>query len=82
MLFRSAMKIYPYYRKITRNGFVRDELRQVIEEESAHRRIVEDRCLKIMNPNDVPDFEECDAIEEGIFSDFERAVEREISMSL
>ncbi len=75
---RRAMKIYPYYRKITRNGFVRDELKQVMEEESSHRRTVEEQCLKIMNPNDVPDFEECDAIEEGIFTDFEKAVEREV----
>src|SRR5579885_2493331 len=71
---RRAMKIYPYYRKISRNGFVRDELRLVMEDESSHRRIIEDQCLKILNPNDVPDFQECDAVEEEIFKVFEAAI--------
>ncbi len=76
---RRAMKLYPTYRKATRNGFVRDELRQVIEEESSHRRVIEDRCLKILNKNDVPDFSECDAMEEKLFSKFAAAIEKEIT---
>lgn len=75
---RRAMKVYPHYRKVTRNGFVRDELRRVIEEESTHRRLVEDRCLKIMNPNNVADFGECDAIEEEVFREFEKTLEKEV----
>jgi hypothetical protein len=76
---RRAMKIYPLYRKITRNGFVRDELKQVVEEESSHRRIVEEECLKILNPNDVPDFEECDRMEEGLFQTFALALEQAVA---
>jgi hypothetical protein len=75
---RRAMKIYPLYRKLTRNGFVRDELKQVVEEESSHRRIIEEECLKILNPNDVPDFEECDRMEEALFAKFQSAVESAI----
>ena len=79
---RRAMKIYPYYRKITRNGFVRDELKQVIDDESSHRRRIESQCLKILNPSDVPDFQECDAFEEEIYRHFERSIEKEIMSSL
>lgn len=73
---RRAMKLYPLYRKITHSGFVRDELKRVIEEESSHRRFIEEECLKILNRNDVPDFEECDQIEEGIFAEFEGSIDR------
>jgi hypothetical protein len=73
---RRAMKLYPVYRRITRNGFIRDELKRVVEEESSHRRIIEEACLKILNRNDVPDFEECDRMEEGLFSKFQQAVEK------
>lgn len=72
---RRAMKLYPLYRKITRNGFVRDELKQVVDEEANHRRLIEAECLKILNPNDVPDFEECDRMEETLFAKFQAAVE-------
>ncbi|HSA58972.1 MAG TPA: hypothetical protein VLJ37_04735, partial [bacterium] len=71
---RRAMKLYPLYRKITRNGFVRDELKQVVEEETSHRRMIEEDCLKILNRNDVPDFEECDKVEEDLFAKFQAAV--------
>lgn len=73
---RRAMKLYPVYRRITRNGFIRDELKRVVEEEAAHRRLIEEQCLKILNRNDVPDFEECDRIEEGLFLKFQDAVEK------
>jgi hypothetical protein len=72
---RRAMKLYPVYRKVTRNGFIRDELKRVVDEEVGHRRIVEEECLKILNRNDVPDFEECDRIEEALFAKFQAAVE-------
>jgi len=76
---RRAMKLYPVYRRITRNGFIRDELKRIVEEEAAHRRSIEDGCLKIMNRNDVPDFEECDRMEEELFARFQQAVEKAIT---
>lgn len=76
---RRALKLYPLYRKVTRNGFIRDELKRVIEEEAGHRRTIEEECLKLLNTNDVPDFEECDKIEEMLFVKFEKAVEKALS---
>lgn len=76
---RRAMKLYPYYRRITRNGFVRDELKSVIDEEASHRRLIEERCLKVLNKNDVPGFDECDAAEEKLFLKFGEAIEKEIT---
>ncbi|HEX5037265.1 MAG TPA: hypothetical protein VFX30_08920 [bacterium] len=76
---RRAMKLYPVYRRITRNGFIRDELKRVVEEEASHRRLIEEGCLKIMNRNDVPDFEECDRMEEELFSKFQAAVEKALA---
>lgn len=75
---RRAMKLYPLYRRITRNGFVRDELKRVIEEENAHRRSIEEACLKILNRNDVPDFEECERMEDALFLKFQDALENSI----
>lgn len=75
---RRAMKLYPYYRKITRNGFVRDELKQIIDEEASHRRVIEEQCLKILNRNDVPDFEPCEAIEENLFQALVKGLYEEI----
>lgn len=77
---RRAMKLYPVYRRITRNGFIRDELKRVVEEEASHRRSIEEGCLKIMNRNDVPDFEECDRMEEELFVRFQQAVEKAIAV--
>lgn len=76
---RRAMKLYPVYRRITRNGFIRDELKRVVEEEANHRRAIEDECLKILNRNDVPEFDECDRMEEALFAKFQEAVEKAIS---
>lgn len=76
---RRAMKLYPVYRRITRNGFIRDELKRVVEEEANHRRTIEDECLKILNRNDVPEFDECDRMEEALFAKFQEAVEKAIS---
>jgi hypothetical protein len=76
---RRAMKLYPLYRRITRNGFIRDELKRIVEEETSHRRTIEEECLKILNRNDVPEFDECDRIEEGLFGKFQSAIEQAIA---
>jgi hypothetical protein len=76
---RRAMKLYPLYRKMTSNGLVREELKRVIEEESSHKRSIEEECLKILNRNDVPDFEECDQIEEQLFQIFAETLKQAMS---
>lgn len=76
---RRAMKIYPVYRRITRNGFIRDELKRVVEEESNHRRMIEEECLKILNRNDVPEFDECERMEEELFTKFQMEIENALT---
>ena len=67
---RRAMSLYPYYQSITSHGFVRDELRQVIVEESNHRKPIEDKVSQILKKHHRDDFSECQAIEEKLFTDF------------
>ncbi len=79
---RRAMKLYPLYRKMTMNGLVREELKRVIEEESSHKRSIEEECLKLLNRNDVPDFQECDHIEEGLFAAFSSSLTQAVAPPL
>lgn len=67
---RRAMSLYPYYQSITQHGFVRDELRQVIVEESNHRKPIEDKVSHLLKQHQREDFSECQAIEEKLFNEF------------
>ena len=58
------------------------QLKRIVEEEASHRRTIEEECLKILNRNDVPDLEECDRIEEGLFGKFQAALEAAVSQNV
>ncbi len=72
---RRAMSLYPYYQSITPHDFVRDELRQVIIEESNHRKPIEDKVSQILREYQREDFSECQAIEEKLFTDFSHKIQ-------
>ncbi len=71
---RRAMKLYPLYKKLTRQELVQQELGRVIEEENSHRRLIEKQCLEILNRYGVTNFDECEAMEEKLFQEFVKSL--------
>lgn len=75
---RRAMKLYPLYRKLTRNGFVRDEVKKIIEEEANHKKSIEDKAFRILDRYDIPDFQDCESIEERLFLTFSETIHYDV----
>lgn len=71
-----AMLLYPLYKAATRQASVRAELGKVITEEQAHRRDIEETCLRLLKEARVPDLSEPKAIEERLFGGLLSALER------
>lgn len=67
---RRAMKLYPLYKKATKQKVVEEELEKIIEEETSHRHVIEIAMKKILDGLDVKGLDHCEEIEEKLFDVF------------
>lgn len=67
---RRAMKLYPLYKKATKQKVVEEELEKIIEEETSHRHVIEIALKKILAGSDLKGLDHCEEIEEKLFDVF------------
>lgn len=78
MIERRAMKVYPLYKSVTQSEVVREELQDIILEETRHMHDIEKKALKILKKKGLRDFSSLFEIEEHFYQVFEASLRKKL----
>ncbi len=78
LIEKRAMKLYPLYLSVSQNPDVKDELKQIILEESDHKPGIEDAALDFLKKNGFDDMTHLEKLEDNLFGTFVSSLQKEL----